>query len=59
MKKTKSRHRKVRFLNEKKKKKLMKKAYLYGLAKKPREKFMNQNSNFQELECEKSLNINQ
>ena len=39
------------------KEKLMKK--VYGLVEKATEKFMNQISNFEELECEKSLNINQ
>ena len=32
---------------------------LYGVVEKETEKLMYQTSNFEELECEKSLNINQ
>ena len=57
MKITKSAHKKVRLLNEKNNKRKIdeESLQLYG----PAEKLMNQISNFKELECEKSLNINQ
>ena len=57
MKITKSGHKKVRLLNEKNNKRKIdeESLQLYG----PAEKLMNQIINFKELECEKSLNINQ
>ena len=61
MKITKSDHKKVRLLNEKNSKKKIdeESLQLYGLVEKAAEKLMNQTSNFEELECEKSLDINQ
>ena len=58
---TKSSHKKVRLLNEKNNKRKIdeKNLQLYGRVKKATEKLMNQVSNFEKLECDKSLNINQ
>ena len=62
MKKTKSGHKKVRLLNEKK---MIKKKNdgevlrLYDLVEKAAENILNQIRNFEELEYEKSFNINQ
>ena len=51
----------VRLFNEKiNKRKIDKESLqLYGLVEKATEKLMNQISGFEELECEKYLNINQ
>ena len=62
MKKTKSGHKKVRLLNEKKndkKKNDGEVLRLYDLVEKAAENILNQISNFEELEYEKSFNINQ
>ena len=63
MKKTKSDHKKVWLPNEKKKKWLKKidgeVLRLYGLVEKAAENILSQISNFEELEYEKSFNINQ
>ena len=61
MKITKSGHKKVRLLNEKSNKiktgeEILK---LHVLVNEAAEKFMNQISNFQKLQCEKSLSRNQ
>ena len=50
----------MRWLNEKNSKRKIdeKSLQLYCLVEKATEKLMNQISNFKELECEKSLNIN-
>ena len=59
MKITKTGHKKMRLLNEKNiKEKLMKKTFNDMVwLKKQQKKLMNQIVNFDELECEKSLNI--
>ena len=60
MKITKSSPKKVRLLREKIKEKIDEESLqLNGLVEKATEKPMNQISNFEELECEKSLNVSQ
>ena len=62
MKITKSGHKKVKLLNEKMKKKTKideENLQLHCLVKKAADKLMNQITNFEELKCQKYLNINQ
>ena len=60
MKITKSGQKIVRLLDEKMIKKIDEESLqLHRLVKKTTEKLTNQISNFEELECKKSLNINQ
>ena len=60
MKMKKSGSKKVRLPNETNNRRKIdeKSLQLYGLVEKETEKIMNQTSNFEELECEKPLNIN-
>ena len=59
MKITKSGHKKVKLLNEKNNKRKIdeESLQLYGLVEKATEKLMNQISNFEELEFDKSVKI--
>ena len=59
MKMAQSSHKKVKLHPKVMREKLMKNAYRYKVQFKGREKLQNQINNFEELKCEKSLNINQ